>query len=52
MTLAKKTSADLFINNRYVLPAENLEYYTAISTLMTYPYGISFSCLYGGKQVF
>jgi len=51
-TLAKKTAYDLFLNNRYTLPAENLEYITAFSSLLTYPYGLSFSCLFGGKQVF
>ena len=30
-TLAKKTSQDLFLDNRYTLPSENLEYITAIS---------------------
>lgn len=29
-----------------------MEYITAISEVLTYPYGISFSCLFGAKQVF
>lgn len=47
VTDTKETIFDLFINNRYVLPDENLEAITALSTLLTYPYGVSFSCLFG-----
>lgn len=52
VTDTKQTAWDLFVLNRYVLPAENLEAITAFSTLLTYPYGLSFSCLFGAKQVF
>lgn len=52
LTDTKATSTDLLLNNRYVLPEENLEYVTAISQLLTYPYGVSYSCLFGGQQVF
>jgi len=52
MTIAKKTVQDLFIDSRYTIPGEELEYITAVSSLLTYPYGLSFSCLFGGKQVF
>lgn len=51
-TETKKVSQDLFVLNRYQLPDENLEYYTAFARLLTMPYGISFSCLFGLKQVF
>lgn len=52
VTDTKITIEDLYINNRYVLPEENLEAITAFSSLLTYPYGISFSCLFGAKEVF
>lgn len=52
VTETKETAFDLFVLNRYVLPEENLEYVTAISRLLTYPYGVSFSCLFGASQVF
>ena len=52
VTDTKTTSTDLFVNNRFVRPDENLAYYTAFSELLTYPYGISFSCLFGIKEVF
>jgi len=47
VTETKATAADLFLLNRYVLPTENLEFITAFSQLLTYPYGLSFSCLFG-----
>jgi len=49
MTDTQKTTYDLFVNNRYVLPEENLEAITAFSNLLTYPYGLSFSCLFGAS---
>lgn len=52
VTDTKTTVEDLFINNRYTLPEENLAAVTAFSEVLTYPYGISFSCLFGIKQVF
>jgi len=47
VTDTKATSLDLFVLNRYVRPEENLEYITAVAQLLTYPYGLSFSCLFG-----
>lgn len=47
VTDTKQTASDLFVLNRYVLPAENLEFLTAFAELLTYPYGLSFSCLFG-----
>lgn len=52
VTFTKRTIVDVFLDNRYTLPEQNLEYITAISELFTYPYGVSFSCLFGGQQVF
>ena len=52
VTSTKKVIEDLFINNRYKRPEENLEFITAFSGLLTYPYGISFACGYGASQVF
>ena len=52
VTETRKTSEDLFVNNRYNLPEENLEYITAFSRLMQKPYGLSFSCLFGLREVF
>lgn len=52
VTETRKTSEDLFVNNRYVLPEENLEYITAFSNLLQKPYGLSFSCLFGLKMIF
>lgn len=46
VTETKQVSTDLFVNNRYVLPDENLEFITAFSELLTNPYGLSFSCLF------
>lgn len=47
VTETKSTAFDLFVLDRYVRPEENLEYVTAFSRLLTYPYGLSFSCLFG-----
>lgn len=52
VTDTANTFTDLFINSRYVLPDENLEAITAFATMLTYPYGISFSCLFGAQEVF
>lgn len=52
VTETKKTYLDLFVDSRYVRPEENLQYYTAISEFLTYPYGLSFSCLFGASTVF
>lgn len=52
ITDTKIVTEELFITNKYVLPDENLEAVTAFSRILTYPYGISFSCLFGAEQVF
>lgn len=52
VTFTRKTIDDLFVDGRYNLPTENLEYVTAIAELLTYPYGLSFSCMFGAREVF
>lgn len=52
ITDSRKTSLDLFVDGRYTLPEENLEYVTNLALLLTYPYGVSYNCLYGLKSVF
>lgn len=51
-TATKTNIEELFITSKYVLPEENLEAVTAFSQVLTYPYGLSFSCLFGAKEVF
>ena len=41
ITDSRKTSMDLFVDGRYTLPEENLEYVTNLALLLTYPYGVS-----------
>lgn len=47
VTFTRDTVTDLFINSPYVFPDDNLDYVEDISDLLTYPYGLTFSCLFG-----
>jgi len=52
VTYTRDTVNDLFINSPYVFPDDNLDYVEDISDLLTYPYGLTFSCLFGAAEVF
>lgn len=52
VTYTRDTINDLFINSPYVFPADNLQAVQDFSDLLTYPYGLTFSCLFGAAQVF
>ena len=42
------TIEDLFINKIYVWPDDDLDYMDDVALLLTFPYGLTYSCLYGG----
>lgn len=49
VTSAKATVTTLFINSPYVYPADNLNGVEDFADLMAYPYGVTFSCLFGAS---
>ena len=51
-TQTKDLIQKLFIEKPYILPQENLKWIYDISLLLKNPYGLAFSCMYGGQQVF
>lgn len=51
-TQTKDLIQKLFIEKPYILPQENLKWIYDISQLLKNPYGLAFSCMYGGQQVF
>jgi hypothetical protein len=47
VTESKALILDLFVNSPYIYPDDNLEAIEDFSVLLTTPYGLTFSCLFG-----
>jgi len=47
VTTTKALVTDLFLNSPYVYPEDNLLAVEDFSELLTNPYGLTFSCLFG-----
>ncbi len=48
VTASVSTVEDLFIDKIYTWPTDDLDYVDEFADLLTYPYGLTFSCIYGG----
>lgn len=52
VTTTKDLVTTLFIDSPYIFPDDELEAIEDFSDLLTNPYGLTFSCLFGAQEVF
>ena len=44
--------SNIFLNSPYTFPEDNLLYVFDLAELFTFPYGLSYNCLFGSQKIF
>lgn len=52
VTKSVEVFSGIFLNSPYTFPDDNLLWVQDLALLMTFPYGLTYSCMFGSSQVF